>query len=101
MSVLPSVGTKNAWGAYLLADRRGLRQVWYGVVHDEFLARCAVWVAGFVEEPGIYGHCGVDAGPGDRGEYGAFFGSEWRFAKSAAVSGSRPTRPSVLEHTLL
>ena len=76
MSKLGDAGTKNAWGAYLLGEDGACDEGGMGVVHDEFLARRAVWAAGFVEEPGVYGDCGVDAGAGDWREYGTVLGSE-------------------------
>ena len=96
MSVLPR-GTKDGWGAYLLPVDEARDRCGMGVVDDEFLARRAIWVAGFVEEPGIYGDCGVDAGSGDWGEYGVVFGRQWSAAESSAISESRAARGGVFE----
>src|SRR5580700_11048931 len=98
---LSHIGEQKALEARISWRKTGPATSVVWVVHDEFLARCAVWVAGSAEEPGVYGDCGADAGAGDRGKYGAVFGGEWRVAESAAVSGPRPTCGSILEHTLV
>ena len=81
-------GTKDELSAYLLAEDGPRDGCGMGVANDELLARRALWVAGSVKEPGIYGDRGVDAGAWDWGEYGTVFGRQRSAAKSSAISES-------------
>ena len=67
-------GTNDGLSAYLLAQEGALDKCGMGVANDELLARRAIWAAGSAKKPGIHGNRGVDAGAGDRGEYGPVFG---------------------------
>src|SRR5580693_5489486 len=96
MSVLLP-GTKDGWGAYLLEEDGARDKCHTGVAHDQFLARRAIRIADFVEESGVYGDCGVDAGAGHWRQYGTIFRGEWSVAKSTTLSQSGPASCRVFE----
>src|SRR5579872_3006852 len=96
-NVCPTLRNKREADRVSLGRKRDCGEGGIEAADDEFLAGRAVWVAGFVEEPGIHGDCGVDAGVGDWREYGVVFGGERCFVESTAVSEPGPASGCVCE----